>query len=119
MRTRPNGPGRPGARNGRAGRIVLRLGSHPNPRNMDMDMPEQTKPANLLPLVSNVVGAHLENNKISSSELPQLIRDVYQAFARVSTGEVGPKPHGEPAVPIRKSVMPDFVVCLEDGLKWK
>jgi len=66
-----------------------------------------------------VVGAHLGNNKVPSGELPQLIREVYEAFAGVSAGELGPKPHGERAVPIKKSVTPDYVACLEDGKHWK
>ena len=79
-------------------------------------MTEQPKPADLLPMVSSVVGAHLGNNKVPSGELPQLIREVFEAFAGLSAGE---KPHGEPAVPIKKSVAPDYIACLEDGKHWK
>src|SRR5215471_4313101 len=82
-------------------------------------MTEQLKPTDLLPIVSAVVGAHLGNNKVPSGELPQLIREVFEAFASVSAGELGSKPHGEPAVSIKKSVTPDYIACLEDGKHWK
>jgi predicted transcriptional regulator len=76
-------------------------------------------PAELLPLVSDIVAAHVANNKIMPAELPQLIREVYQALAQASTGETGSIARGDPAVPIKKSVTPDFIVCLEDGEKMK
>jgi predicted transcriptional regulator len=80
-------------------------------------MTEQTKPTDLLNIVSGIVGAYLGNNNVPSTELPQLIRDIYQTFAAISAGEVGPKPRGDPAVPVRKSVTADFIVCLDCGKK--
>ena len=79
----------------------------------------ETNPANLLPLASEIVAAQVSNNKITVADLPQLIREVYQALAQASTGETGSIPRGDPAVPIKKSVTPDFIVCLEDGEKMK
>ena len=76
-------------------------------------------PAELLPLVSDIVAAHVANNKITVTDLPQLIREVYQAFAHTSTGETGQTPRGEPAVQVKRSVAPDYIVCLEDGEKMK
>ena len=76
-------------------------------------------PAELLPLVSDIVAAHVANNKITPAELPQLIREVYRALAQASGGETGSIARGDPAVPIKKSVIPDFIVCLEDGEKMK
>src|SRR5262249_13435687 len=76
-------------------------------------------PGELLPLVSDIVAAHVANNKIPPAELPQLIREVYQALAQASGSETGSIPRGDPAVPIKKSVTPDFIVCLEDGEKMK
>src|SRR5215472_4947965 len=81
-------------------------------------MPE-ANPVELLPLASEIVAAHVANNKITPAELPQLIREVYQALVQASAGETGPIPRGDPAVPIKKSVTPDFIVCLEDGEKMK
>ena len=81
-------------------------------------MPE-ANPVELLPLASEIVAAQVANNKITPAELPQLIREVYQALVQASAAETGPIPRGDPAVPIKKSVTPDFIVCLEDGEKMK
>ena len=79
----------------------------------------EANPVELLPLASEIVAAHVSNNKITPAELPQLIREVYQALVQASAGETGPIPRGDPAVPVKKSVTPDFIVCLEDGEKMK
>jgi len=68
-----------------------------------------------------LVSAHVTNNSVASSELPQLIKDVYVALSGLANGagaveEEAPK---EPFVPIKKSVTPDFIICLEDGKKLK
>ena len=76
-------------------------------------------PAELLPLASEIVAAQVSNNKVTPAELPQLIREVYQALVQAGAGETGPIPRGDPAVPIKKSVTSDFIVCLEDGEKMK
>jgi predicted transcriptional regulator len=81
-------------------------------------MADQTKPAELLPLVSDIVAAHLSNNTVPVAELPNLIREVYRALATVGSGEAESE-RPEPAVPVKKSVFPDFIVCLEDGKKLK
>ena len=82
-------------------------------------MREPTKSQTLLPMVSEIVTAQVANNKITLAELPQLIRDVYAALAHAAMGDTGRTPRGEPAVPVKKSVTPDFIVCLEDGKKLK
>jgi len=82
-------------------------------------MAEEIKPAELLPLVTEIISAHLSSNKVPAADLPDLIRQIYGALVEASSGQAGPKPHGAPAVPIKKSVTPDYIVCLEDGLKWK
>jgi len=82
-------------------------------------MSEPTKSQTLLPMVSDIVAAQVANNKITQAELPQLIRDVYAALAGVIAGDTGPNPRGEPAVPVNKSVTPDYIVCLEDRFKAK
>ena len=79
----------------------------------------EANPVELLPLASEIVAAHVSNNKITPAELPQLIREVYQALVQASAGETGPITRGDPAVPVKKSVTPDFIVCLEDGEKMK
>jgi predicted transcriptional regulator len=69
-----------------------------------------------LELVSRIVIAYLANNSVATSELPGLIGSVHDALSRI---EEGPVQLREPAVPIRRSVKPDYIVCLEDGKKLK
>src|SRR6266436_920093 len=86
---------------------------------MEAQMAEATATADLLPLASDIIAAHLSNNKIPAGELPELIRNVVQALMAASAGEPEPVARPEAAVPIKKSVTPDFIVCLEDGKKMK
>ena len=73
----------------------------------------------LITLTSDIVAAHVSNNDVAVADLPGLITNVYSALS--SLGETAPvvedKP--EPAVSIRASVKPDYIVCLEDGKKLK
>ena len=72
----------------------------------------------LLELTTEIVSAHVANNSVAMAEMPTLIQDVYKTLMQLSTGETGvEKP--KPAVPIKKSIFPDFIVCLEDGKKLK
>ena len=82
-------------------------------------MSDVAKPTELLPLVTDIVAAHLSNNNVPSAELPQLIREVYHALAMASTGGPAPAARPEPAVSVKKSVTPDYIVSLEDGKKLK
>lgn len=82
-------------------------------------MTEPSKPSDLLPLVTDIVAAHLSNNTVSVAELPQLIRDVYGALAVVGGTVPQAAERPNPAVPIKKSVTSDYIVCLEDGRKLK
>ncbi len=77
--------------------------------------------SNLIDLAADIVSAYVSNNTVPSTELSGLIAEVYGALQRTSTG-VAPEPVAEPlkpAVPVKKSVNPDFIVCLEDGKKFK
>ena len=72
----------------------------------------------LLALTANIVSAHISKNAVQADALPALIRSVHDALKNV--GAVDPEPAKlEPAVPIRRSVFPDYIVCLEDGRKLK
>ncbi len=82
-------------------------------------MTEPSKPSDLLPLVTDIVAAHLSNNTVAVADLPQLIRDVYGALAVVGGGGQQTAERPNPAVPIKRSVTPDHIVCLEDGRKLK
>jgi predicted transcriptional regulator len=77
-------------------------------------------PANtsVLGLTAQIVSAHVSNNSVSPDALPSLIQDVYKTLADVGKEPVQPdKP--QPAVPVKKSVFADHIVCLEDGKKLK
>ena len=82
-------------------------------------MAEQTDNSELLALTTDIVASHVSNNSVSVAELPQLIQQVYGALAVVG-GVVQPAPERpKPVVPIKKSVTPDYIICLEDGKKLK
>ncbi len=81
-------------------------------------MPKNNDSDDLLGLTEKIVSAHVSNNRMSSADLPDLIRAVYAALGNVKTvGEAQPTP--KPAIPIKKSVTPNVIVCLEDGKRFK
>ncbi len=81
-------------------------------------MPDNNDNDDLLKLTEKIVSSHVSNNAISSADLPEIIKTVYAALGNVKTaGEAPPTP--EPAVPIKRSVTPNVIVCLEDGKKFK
>lgn len=73
----------------------------------------------LLSLTSEIVSAHVSNNSVAMSDLPQLIEQVYRTLANVGNEPSNAPERPQPAVPIKKSVTPDYIVCLEDGKKLK
>ena len=73
----------------------------------------------LLEMTANIVAAHLSHNQVTDDALPSLIQSVYRSLSTVGEPEVEPIVTAKPAVPIKKSVFPDFIVCLEDGKKLK
>ena len=79
-------------------------------------MPEIEQREELLELTATIVEAHVSNNSIAVADLPGLIATVHETLAAVGEG-VLPRP--EPAVPVKSSVRPDYIVCLEDGEKYK
>ena len=81
-------------------------------------MADQENRSELLELTSEIVAAHVSNNTLAVNDLPQLIKDVYFTLANVDENQGFPE-HLNPPVSIKKSVTPDFIVCLEDGKKLK
>ena len=74
----------------------------------------------LLEMTADIVSAYVGNNTVSAETLPSLIANIHAALSQVTTGAVEPEPEPkEPAVPIRKSIAPDYLICLEDGRKFK
>ena len=73
----------------------------------------------LVTLTADIVSAHVSNNSVAVSDLPLLISNVHNALAALGERKEEPAPRPEPAVSIRSSIKPDYVVCLEDGKKLK
>lgn len=74
----------------------------------------------LVELTAEVVAAYVSNNVVPTSDLPSLIADVHTALGHTKTGaEQPPAEKPKPAVPIRKSLQQDYIICLEDGQKFK
>ncbi len=81
----------------------------------DIDADDDT----LLTLTADIVAAHVSNNSVAVNDLPVLIQNVHQALAGISAAASAPEPRQDPAVSIRSSIKPDYIVCLEDGKKLK
>lgn len=77
----------------------------------------------LLPMVTEIVVAYLSHNTVAMTDIPRLISETRQALAQSGTLDVSARTAAanakEPAVAIKKSVTPDFLICLEDGIKLK
>lgn len=84
-------------------------------------MERETKSASyLIEMVSDIVSAYVAHNSVPVADLPRLIERVHSTLAEIETsGTAEAKPELKPAVPIRKSVSDDHIVCLEDGKKFK
>ena len=81
-------------------------------------MPENHLPSErLTALTAQIVAAYVGHNSVAAADLPQLMASVYQGLNRLGQGGLSDRP--EPAVAPRKSISPDFIVCLEDGKKLK
>jgi predicted transcriptional regulator len=83
-------------------------------------MTEKISQNELLSLTTEIVASHVSNNTVAVVDLPGLIKAVYGSLAMQGAEEVKEAPEKPtPVVPIKKSVMPDYIVCLEDGKKLK
>ena len=70
-------------------------------------------------LTADIVAAHVSNNSVAVSDLPALIANVHNALAGLGSPVAEPAVKQEPAVSVRASIKPDYIVCLEDGKKLK
>ncbi|MEL7041134.1 MAG: MucR family transcriptional regulator [Pseudomonadota bacterium] len=75
-------------------------------------------PIPIIEFASDIVSAYVSNNPIQSSELPELIREIHSTLRALETSSAA-QPTPEPAVSIKKSITDDFLICLEDGKKFK
>jgi len=83
-------------------------------------MTDATDNSDLIDLTADIVSAYVSNNTVSSGDLAGLIADIHAALQKTSGGAVEPAAEPlKPAVPVKKSVTPEHIVCLEDGKKFK
>lgn len=81
-------------------------------------MTDKMDKSELLALTTDIVASHVANNRIDGNELPQLIRQVFATLSNIGEGSAAPE-RPQPAVPVKKSITPEYVICLEDGKKLK
>ena len=83
-------------------------------------MSDSSAATNYIQLTAEIVSAYVSNNTVSASDIPALISQVHSALSRVSgaPGEPAAEPL-KPAVAVKKSITPEYIVCLEDGKKFK
>jgi len=87
---------------------------------MHDDKAEEQAGNDLVELTARIVSAYVSNNSIVSSDLPQLISETHSALAKASgTNATQEREELRPKVPVKRSVMPDYIICLEDGKKFK
>src|SRR3954469_19577885 len=83
-------------------------------------MDENASAQSYIELAADIVSAYVSNNSLPTSELPALLNSVHAALAATAKGQIQePPPTLVPAVSIKKSITPDFIVCLDDGKKFK
>ncbi len=82
-----------------------------------MESTEQSR--DLLTLTTEIVAAHVSNNTVAVNDLPQLINQIYPSLANIGTAPAAPAARPQPAISVKKSIQPDYIVCLEDGKKLK
>ncbi len=82
-------------------------------------MVDNTDSNELLALTTEIVCSHVANNTVNVNDLPQLIQQVYATLANIGKAQSPAVERPQPAVPVKRSITPDFIVCLEDGRKLK
>ncbi len=82
-------------------------------------MDNQGNDDTLITLTADIVAAHVSNNSVAVNDLPQLIANVHGALSCLGGAGSVPEVRQEPKVPIRSSIKPDYIVCLEDGKRLK
>src|SRR5918994_1598552 len=83
-------------------------------------MSESTTSPNYIELAADIVSAYVSNNSVPAADLPVLLNSVYAALTNTALGQQEePKAELVPAVPVKKSLTPDVIICLEDGKSFK
>ncbi|MFZ4787438.1 MAG: MucR family transcriptional regulator [Beijerinckiaceae bacterium] len=84
-----------------------------------MDTPNHENNNILIELVADIVASYVAHNSVPSNELSGLISNVYSAMASIGRNPQAEIKHQEPAVSVKKSITADYLICLEDGKKFK
>ncbi|MBZ6078087.1 MucR family transcriptional regulator [Microvirga puerhi] len=83
-------------------------------------MTENVNSLSFVELAADIVSAYVSNNSVPAADLPSLLNSVHSALTKTAQGIVEePQTALTPAIPVKKSITPDFIVCLEDGKKFK
>lgn len=82
-------------------------------------MAESNTQGELLGLTAQIVSAHVSHNPVPAAELPGLIQEVFRTLAGVGSHPAPEPERPQPAVPVKKSITPGYLICLEDGKKLK
>ncbi|MGE4313308.1 MAG: MucR family transcriptional regulator [Pseudobdellovibrionaceae bacterium] len=83
-------------------------------------MTDTTQTTDLQAFTTEIVSSYLTNNELAANDVPALITSIYQTLQGLATGETTlPATSKEPAVAVKKSITPDYIICLEDGKKLK
>ncbi|MCB1530058.1 MAG: MucR family transcriptional regulator [Rhodospirillales bacterium] len=82
-------------------------------------MPDKPSQTEILALTADIVAAHVSNNAVETEDISGLIEQVFRTLSRMGSEGNANRDHLQPALPIEKSVTPDYLVCLEDGKKLK
>ena len=82
-------------------------------------MAESNSNSELLGLTAQIVSAHVSHNPVPASDLPGLIQEVFRTLSGVGTRPAPEPERPQPAVPVKKSITPGYLICLEDGKKLK
>jgi predicted transcriptional regulator len=82
-------------------------------------MTDNATAGDILALTTEIVAAHVSNNTVPVADLPHLINQVYQSLSNIGAGTIPVAERPQPAVSVKKSITPDYIICLEDGKKLK
>ena len=86
---------------------------------MDAEKVVKVSEGELTQITCDIVTAYVSNNALGASEIPGVIDSVHRSLKGLTVGQAEAETKQKPAVPIRRSVTPDFIICLEDGRKLK
>lgn len=84
-----------------------------------MEAKQDDLKVNLVELTAEIISSYVANNEVAVGDLPRVISSVHKALSDTLAEKEEPAEELKPAVPIKKSITPDFIICLEDGKKFK